>query len=679
RALVKSLFSRVVIENAVKWPNWESARQTGINLVNWLVGNGLEVRGHNLVWPNWQYLPSSVKTTYYNTLATQGQAAATAWLRQRVITHISDEASALAGKLIEWDVINEPYTNHELMDILGNSAMIDWFRQAKQSDPNAGMFLNDYNILSALGADYAHQNGFYSAIQYLRDGGAPIEGIGMQGHFGSGLTGVPRMLQILDRFAAFGLPISATEFDVTVADEQVQADFTRDFMTTLFSHPAVNGILTWGFWQNAHWRPEAAMFRSDWTIKPNGQAWVDLVHTLWNTETVGTTLADGGYTTRGFRGDYDIEVTFAGQSKSVTATLGVDGTSLNVVLDGVLRETFLATAGDDILTLRASADGQLIEVFAANPPAPGSTPLFKWPLGANAPLSVHTLGGEDSIYVELPAGSAGPVAGIRLDTGPGSNNQLFIRGGKVRIDSVSTDGVLNTTVAAGAQLSTIRLMQAALTLADNSRVTLLAGGDTSRLTSLSLHTSATLDIGDGALVIDYSGVSPLDAVRGGILSARGSSGLGASWNGSGITSGVAAQANLLEPESRSVGFAENTALPLGPVATFRGQSLDETTVLIAYTLTGDANLDGMVNDDDVTIVGATYAPTAASPHWALGDFDFNGFVDDDDVTLLGVFFDSSADLPMSPTGSRSPIRDSIWASWSANIQRQRPRRERGPN
>jgi hypothetical protein len=159
----------------------------------------------------------------------------------------------------------------------------------------------------------------------------------------------------------------------------------------------------------------------------------------------------------------------------------------------------------------------------------------------------------------------------------------------------------------------------------------------------------------------------LDAVRGGILSARGSSGLGASWNGSGITSGVAAQANLLEPESRSVGFAENTALPLGPLATFRGQSLDETTVLIAYTLTGDANLDGMVNDDDVTIVGATYAPTAASPHWALGDFDFNGFVDDDDVTLLGVFFDSSAGLPMSPTGSRSPIRDSIWASWSAKI------------
>jgi hypothetical protein len=63
---------------------------------------------------------------------------------------------------------------------------------------------------------------------------------------------------------------------------------------------------------------------------------------------------------------------------------------------------------------------------------------------------------------------------------------------------------------------------------------------------------------------------------------------------------------------------------------------------MAFTSAGDANLDGVVNDDDVTIVGATYAPGVSQPHWALGDFDYNGFVDDDDVTLLGVFYDPSA-------------------------------------
>ena len=104
----------------------------------------------------------------------------------------------------------------------------------------------------------------------------------------------------------------------------------------------------------------------------------------------------------------------------------------------------------------------------------------------------------------------------------------------------------------------------------------------------------------------------------------------------------AAAANATDPESRSVGYAENSEMPLGPLTTFRGQPVDATSVLMAFTRTGDANLDGVVNDDDVTIVGATYAPGVPQPSWALGDFDYNGFVDDDDVTLLGVFYDPSA-------------------------------------
>jgi hypothetical protein len=70
--------------------------------------------------------------------------------------------------------------------------------------------------------------------------------------------------------------------------------------------------------------------------------------------------------------------------------------------------------------------------------------------------------------------------------------------------------------------------------------------------------------------------------------------------------------------------------------------VDDTSILMTLTRTGDANLDGVVNDDDVTIVGATYAPGVPQPSWALGDFDYNGYVDDDDVTLLGAFYDPSA-------------------------------------
>ena len=96
-------------------------------------------------------------------------------------------------------------------------------------------------------------------------------------------------------------------------------------------------------------------------------------------------------------------------------------------------------------------------------------------------------------------------------------------------------------------------------------------------------------------------------------------------------------------------------MPLGPYTNFRGQPVDATSILLAYTRTGDANLDGLVNDEDVTIVSATYAPGVPQPHWALGDFDYNGFVDDDDVTLLGAFYNSPtnavAPAPSTPAYS----------------------------
>ena len=61
-------------------------------------------------------------------------------------------------------------------------------------------------------------------------------------------------------------------------------------------------------------------------------------------------------------------------------------------------------------------------------------------------------------------------------------------------------------------------------------------------------------------------------------------------------------------------------------------------MLITFTRTGDANLDGRVNDEDVTILNATYAPSTPNPHWAQADFDYNGLIDDDDVTVIGVFY-----------------------------------------
>jgi hypothetical protein len=253
---------------------------------------------------------------------------------------------------------------------------------------------------------------------------------------------------------------------------------------------------------------------------------------------------------------------------------------------------------------------------------------------------------------------------LNFNAGAG-NNSLTLARGSARIDSTAIGGTLNTTVGEGAHLSTNRLSQNDLSIAENGRVNLLPFGQASVITDLTIGSGVTLDIGNGRLVLDYTGASPLAAVRERILSGRGGAGFGMSWNGTGMTSSAAAAANAAAPETWSVGYAENAALPLGAYATFGGVAIDDTAVLIAYARTGDANLDGAVNDDDVTVVGATYAPGVAGASWAAGDFDYSGFVDDDDVTLLGSFYDPSAEpavAPLAPVEARSAVE-----AWSADF------------
>ena len=79
--------------------------------------------------------------------------------------------------------------------------------------------------------------------------------------------------------------------------------------------------MIWGFWEGAHWKPSDAMIRRDWSTKPNYDAWNDLIYRQWWTDTQGVTAADGAFRTRGFLGDYDIDVTIGGVTKTYPLTL----------------------------------------------------------------------------------------------------------------------------------------------------------------------------------------------------------------------------------------------------------------------------------------------------------------------------------------------------------------------
>lgn len=324
RAFIEQNYTRVVFENDLKWHNWEQPANHPriMRAADWLLERGITIRGHCLVWPSWRNTPRDL----------QNLKDSPEDLRQRINSHIVSEVVAMRGRLVDWDVINEPYSNNDIMRILGDDEMIAWFKLARQHDPGVNLYLNDYGILSGGGLDQAHQDHFEKTIFFLKDGGAPITGIGMQAHFGSTPTPPERMYSILDRFAATGLEIAITEHDIDTEDEQLQADFTRDFLTVVFSHPSVVAILNWGFWEGSHWRPEGAYLRKDWSLKPAGQVWLELVKKRWWTTAALTTGSDGTVRTRGFLGDYDITVTHNGVVKTVPAKLTKDGATLTVRL-----------------------------------------------------------------------------------------------------------------------------------------------------------------------------------------------------------------------------------------------------------------------------------------------------------------------------------------------------------
>jgi GH35 family endo-1,4-beta-xylanase len=225
-------------------------------------------------------------------------------------------------------VVNETRSNHDLQDILGHPIQAHWFNVAHAAVPDVRLCLNENSVLEAgTKADF-----FYSELKFLQDQHAPLGGIGLQGHFGWNPTPPEVLMQRLDRFASFGLPIEVTEYDINVTDEQLQADYTRDLMTVLYSHPAVEGFIMWGFWDPRQWLNNSPMYRADWSLKPAGQVLMDLMFHQWWTNTAATTDGKGAAVVRGFLGNYQLDCTANGETATAKASLSRDGTSVVLTL-----------------------------------------------------------------------------------------------------------------------------------------------------------------------------------------------------------------------------------------------------------------------------------------------------------------------------------------------------------
>ncbi len=328
RSVAAKHFNMVTEENAFKWQalagDWGFAftKDTPLTTLDFAEQNGMAFHGHVLAWPGWQKMPAKVKE-----LAGDKQA-----LRQAQIDHINDTMGMVQGRVAQWDVLNEPFDNHDMTDILGMDSLVDWFKAARAADPKAQLCINDYSILESGGGDSAHRRSYEATIKYLLDHGAPLDVIGLQGHFGAGLTSPADMKKILDRYAAFGKPLLVSEYDFVTDDEPLAAQFTRDLMITLYSHPAVIGMIMWGFWDGAHWEHNAPLYHEDWSPKPALKEYTDLAQGRWLTRAEGVTDAHGAYRARGYQGDYEVTVSQGGMTTTQPATITAQGGRLEVTL-----------------------------------------------------------------------------------------------------------------------------------------------------------------------------------------------------------------------------------------------------------------------------------------------------------------------------------------------------------
>ncbi|ELU08453.1 hypothetical protein CAPTEDRAFT_53453, partial [Capitella teleta] len=161
-------------------------------------------------------------------------------IMQNVKRRIHYIIERFSGKVHHWDVNNEIIPQQWYEKNTGNPQFTQsMMRTAHLADPNATLFLNEYNILN---------NGRTSSGAFLSNG-VPLGALGIQSHIGLPGSFFDRRL---DKTASLGLPIWITEFNLEWEDVNERAAKVEDALRLFFSHPAVEGIVLWGFWNETN-------------------------------------------------------------------------------------------------------------------------------------------------------------------------------------------------------------------------------------------------------------------------------------------------------------------------------------------------------------------------------------------------------------------------------------------
>ncbi len=305
REIIDRLFSIVVFENDLKDGNWspdfDEKRKAQRNAeldqaFAWLAERHIPVRGHYLMQVATPFNLHDIKDS--------------AVIRERTLASVKERLEFVKDRVIEWDVINHP--------IAWNGAdMLNKRPGLEQLDRDVFKLARSLTQLPfCVNEDQVFRPGpqcddTLTYIESLNKAGLTVYGLGNQAHFDESYLPSPEhLLAVTDRFAEVVPHQCITEYDiVTTEDEELAADYTRDMLIAVFSHSAYTSFLLWGFWEGSHWKPAAASWNKDWSIRKRGELLEEWIGRRWHTEVTLKTNAKGRVKWRGFPGWYEVQVT----------------------------------------------------------------------------------------------------------------------------------------------------------------------------------------------------------------------------------------------------------------------------------------------------------------------------------------------------------------------------------
>jgi len=249
-------FNYLTAEYEMKWDAIEHTRgsndfSAGDTIVSYGQANGMQIKGHALIW--------------HGSVPPWVGALSAAELRLAFEDHIRSVAEHYRGRVRAWDVVNEAIAvdGSGLRDTvfrqkLGDQYIADAFRLARQADPQALLFYNDY------GGEGLNQKSdrIYDLVQGLRAQGVPIDGVGLQMHVSA--TNPPSADGIaanMSRLASLGLFVNISEMDIRIRDLpgtvqarlEVQKLQYHSIVGVCVAEPRCDGVTFWGFTDAHSW------------------------------------------------------------------------------------------------------------------------------------------------------------------------------------------------------------------------------------------------------------------------------------------------------------------------------------------------------------------------------------------------------------------------------------------